>query len=155
MYYKDFSKYGYLKEEDSFNVGWLGDLHNYSKGDVSEEFLDYLWVYLRYPVNVCRGFHECEFCKNQQGGVPLIEYKGENRKVGYYEIRIFSKNGTVYAAPSLIFHYIVAHKYKPPQEFVDAVIEAGNIYDEEYYNRIVNYTGGDTFWFDTDRTLAN
>lgn len=154
MYYKDLSKYCYLdKEEVSYNVGWLGRFHRYNKGDVSEEFLDFLWEYLRYPVNVCRGFHECEFCKNRHRGVPIIEYKGVKRKAGYYEIRVFDKDGTMYAAPSLIFHYIVEHNYRPPQKFIDAVMATGDILNEEYYNKVLKYWDNKDFWLAKDCTL--
>ena len=41
---------------------------------------------------------------------------------GNGEIRITAANGTIYVAPVLILHYVVAHGYQPPQEFVDAAI---------------------------------
>ncbi len=30
--------------------------------------------------------------------------------------------GKVYAAPSLVHHYVVAHDYRPPDEFIAAVL---------------------------------
>ncbi|MCX7805518.1 MAG: hypothetical protein N3A38_10060 [Planctomycetota bacterium] len=38
------------------------------------------------------------------------------------EIRVLGRDGKIYAAPTLIYHYVVAHKYRPPQEFIDAVM---------------------------------
>jgi hypothetical protein len=31
-------------------------------------------------------------------------------------------NGKTYSSPTLIVHYIDAHNYRPPQEFIDAVM---------------------------------
>lgn len=152
MYYKDLTKYEYMTKEDSLNIGWLQKGHLFSKGDVPEEFLEKLWKYLRYPVQVCRGFHACDFCNIAQKGVPIVEFKGEKREVGYYEIRVWGKDGNVYAAPSLIFHYISQHGYKPPQEFIDAVMDSGDAYSDEYYQKVLEYSNGYDFWLADDRT---
>jgi hypothetical protein len=41
--------------------------------------------------------------------------------LGSAEIRVPGKDGKVYAAPNLIYHYIKDCGYLPPQEFIDAV----------------------------------
>jgi hypothetical protein len=38
------------------------------------------------------------------------------------EIRVVGRDGRVYAAPGLVCHYVAAHGYQPPQEFVEAVM---------------------------------
>ncbi|MDE7225082.1 MAG: hypothetical protein K2O34_15055 [Acetatifactor sp.] len=151
MYYKDLTQYEYIVKETSLNIGWLKKGHLFSKGDVPEEFVEQLWKYLRYPVQVCRGFHECDFCKMNRG-VPIVEFKGEKRKVGYYEMRIWGKDGNVYAAPSLIVHYILEHGYRPPREFIDAVMDSENADSDEYYQKALEYSKGDDFWLAHDRT---
>ncbi|MEJ7786715.1 MAG: hypothetical protein WKF96_18085 [Solirubrobacteraceae bacterium] len=40
------------------------------------------------------------------------------------EIRVTGEDGTVYAAPTMIAHYVAEHDYLPPQEFVDALLPA-------------------------------
>jgi hypothetical protein len=45
------------------------------------------------------------------------------RTMGNGEIRVTSAAGITYVAPVLVLHYVVAHGYLPPQEFIDAVIE--------------------------------
>ncbi len=40
--------------------------------------------------------------------------------------------GCVYVAPSLIAHYIRSHRYAPPAEFVEAVLECPEMHSEEY-----------------------
>lgn len=153
MYYKDLSKYRYFKtKEPAVNIGWLDGHHTYETGPVPEEFLDKLWKYMRYPVEVARGFHVCELCPRESSGKSVrIEYKNVRRTVGYYEIRVFGERNT-YAFPSLAFHYILEHHYRPPQEFIDAVL--GQDCDEQsYYNRLLEYNDGYDFWFTEDRTL--
>lgn len=153
MYYKDLSKYCYAgKKEDSYNIGWLERGHIISKGEVPQEFINKLWKYLRYPVNVYRGFHTCTLCMCQPSGVPIVEYNGEKRDVGYYEMRVWARDGKVYAAPSLIFHYITCHGYKPPQEFIDAVLESEEPDSGEYYQKVLDYWEGYDFWIAEDGT---
>jgi hypothetical protein len=45
----------------------------------------------------------------------------EEISLGNGEIRVPSENGIVYAAPTLICHYIDRHRYCPPNEFLMAV----------------------------------
>lgn len=151
MYFKDLTTYKYMDKEKSLNIGWLKKGHFINTGEVSEEFIEKLWNYLRYPVQVCRGFHTCDLCKNPKTGVPTVEFNGKKRNVGYYEIRVWGKDGKVYAAPSLIVHYILQHNYKPPQEFINAVI-ASDAHSKEYYQKILAYSNGYDFWLAQDRT---
>lgn len=64
--------------------------------------------------------------------LPIIEYQNEQRKAGYYETVVKGTDETLYLAPSLIFHYITEHNYKPPQEFIEAVLYTKNLSDQEY-----------------------
>ena len=50
-----------------------------------------------------------------------LEYEGQRKLLGMSQIRIPSSSGLIWAAPSLIYHYIVAHSYLPPQAYLDAV----------------------------------
>lgn len=155
MYFKDLTTYEYRSKEDSLNIGWLDKDHLFEQGDVPDAFIEKLWKYLRYPVRVCRGFHVCDLCENPERGVPIAEFKGKRREVGYYEIRVWGKAGSVYAAPSLIFHYILQHGYKPPQEFIDAVMESEEADSDEYYKKVLEYSNGDDFWLARDRTMVS
>ena len=44
------------------------------------------------------------------------------RERGNGQIRVKGPNGTCYAAPALISHYVEIHEYKPPAEFIEAVV---------------------------------
>lgn len=151
MYFKDLTTYKYMDKEEALNIGWLKKGHFFKTGEVPEEFIEKLWRYLRYPIQVCRGFHMCDFCKNTKTGMPTVTFKGETRKVGYYEIRVYGQDEKLYAAPSLIIHYILQHHYKPPQEFIDAVIYS-DAHSKEYYQKILAYSKGYDFWLAQDCT---
>jgi hypothetical protein len=58
--------------------------------------------------------------KMSPGGIPMLDPLPGT--TGNGEIRITASNGITYVAPILILHYVVAHGYLPPQEFVDAAI---------------------------------
>jgi hypothetical protein len=45
----------------------------------------------------------------------------ERVELGWAEIRVFGDDGKVYAAPNMIYHYVTAHHYKPPDAFVRAL----------------------------------
>ena len=70
-----------------------------------------------YPVvNIYRVFHLCEYCDKQMEGDKTVCAMGNG------EIRVIGKDGQVYSAPKLIIHYIEAHGYKVPDEFIEAVM---------------------------------
>ena len=48
--------------------------------------------------------------------------QGQENSLGSAEIRVKGKDGKVYAAPTLIYHYVAAHDYDPPKEFVEALL---------------------------------
>jgi len=54
--------------------------------------------------------------------------------LGSAEIRVISGQGQLYAAPNLIYHYVVSHNYSPPPEFVLAVLEGPCPPEEGYYH---------------------
>jgi hypothetical protein len=42
--------------------------------------------------------------------------------IGSDEIWVPGENGRIYAAPSLIVHYVEEHNYLPPPPFIEAVL---------------------------------
>lgn len=109
MYYKDLSPYVYQRSlNKAVNVGWLSKSHTYPKGIVSDEFLVKLKELAKKGVSLCRGSHACEFCD-------------KDPPRGNGEIHVMS-DGVEYHAPVLIVHYVEAHYYKPPDEFIRAVL---------------------------------
>jgi len=59
------------------------------------------------------GFHECEFC-SPTGAEKLA--------MGTGELWVPGTGDLIYVAPKLVAHYIEAHGYLPPQEFMEAVV---------------------------------
>lgn len=112
-FFADLTPYTYLQPEEeqaeTVNIGWLDRWHAFPTGETSEEFRGKLQQLCLRRVKQTRGFHSCAFCK------------GRDKPHGSAEIRIPGKD-CVYAAPELVYHYVVAHAYKPPEEFIEAVL---------------------------------
>ena len=86
-----------------------------------------MWEYIKYPVNRTRGIYPNIAL---DGGVKtfVAKYQGYNIVLGSAEIRVVdTKNNIVYAAPNLILHYVINHRYMPPQSFIDAVINGQSL----------------------------
>ena len=155
MYFEDLTSYCYSKSEiDMKNIGWLDAGHSYKQGEVPDGFKDKLWKYMRYPVKVARGSQMCPFCSLGQSEIPSSTYNGQTRKVGFYELRVWGLSDTVYAVTSLIFHYIDAHNYEPPKEFIEAVLNSDDPDNDDYYERVLSLENGYDFWLTADRTLV-
>jgi len=124
MYYPDLSSYEYLRDEDSaaLNVGWLDGAHKYLQSEPLDLFVERLWAFCHMPVNQMMGIHECELCP--ESIFDRHVWRGDTDLwLGSAEIRIFGLEGVIYAAPNLIYHYVVDHHYSPPDEFVGAVLK--------------------------------
>lgn len=139
-YFKDLTKYSYLHYENSKNIGWLDKDYSYSKGKVCKEFMDNLWEYLHLNLNQSRGYHSCNLCSVLGEGAFIATNKDKSVKLGFAEIRVLSENGTcVYAAPNLIYHYILNHEYKPPEEFIQAVLNGPKPGTNEYKKFLTSF----------------
>lgn len=105
-------------------VGWLSITHAYTTGEVPKDFLLRLEMYCTNPIIRNYGIEPCPLC--EEGPVVITTHFGKNIKLyGTYEIRIPSPTESIiYAAPDLILHFVNSHLYKPPQEFIDAVLAA-------------------------------
>jgi hypothetical protein len=98
----------YQYKTGSVAIGWLDIGHPFSKGVTSPESRLKLGELCRNPVRRTRGFHTCPFC-----------IEGNVRGNG--EIHVVSSTGEVFVAPALIWHYVVVHDYRPPDQFIEAV----------------------------------
>ncbi len=132
-YFKDLTPYGYLARDEPLapkplNVGWLSSQMPFEKGDTSQEFKDKLLKFCsdEFIVLIARGFHICEFCdlSSEQWFEEQKDKDGKKAhwaSIGDGEIRVRGKLA-VYAAPALIHHYVAQHQYRPPDEFIEAVL---------------------------------
>ncbi len=125
-YYPDLSTYSYRPYKDkALNVGWLSKSHPFASGDVSKEFIDRLAMFCQCRLYQTRGKHWCEWCfDTPRPDTGFFEVQHGNIKLflGHAEIRVFGENDQIYAAPTLIYHYVVKHHYCPPDDFVTAVL---------------------------------
>jgi hypothetical protein len=131
--FKDLSPYRYWGAgEDSLNVGWLEDT-SFRKGSAPEGFLEALAEFCHILVTPARGFHACLFCGSSLPS--LFPRRKDHVKLGYAEIRVFGAK-SVYAAPNLIYHYILKHDYLPPKRFVNAVLRGPRPPSKAYMKRL-------------------
>jgi hypothetical protein len=126
VYFEDLTPYEYdrkTSDPNIVNVGWLSRDHAFQTGDVSSEFLEALRTLVASPVNLCRGYHFCEYCPQPEtfvrNGLRMMDPQPEISGNG--EVRITGTDGRTYVAPVLVRHYIEAHHYRPPDAFIDAV----------------------------------
>jgi hypothetical protein len=154
-YFPDGAAYSYCQSSSpAVNVGWLSKEHSFETETPSERLLDDLWSFCRFSVHQTRGLHECEFC-GAPGEAPLqlpdgkwkrasiawhrlqseawcVEHKGQKLYLGSSEIRVISRTGVIYASPTLIFHYVSTHRYKPPERFREALATGLRPGSEDY-----------------------
>lgn len=120
-YFPDLSDYTYhaAREPGTLNIGWLSksDEPKYRRwgNQYDPIFCDALAMLCANQgalVQLCRGAHACDFCS---------ETLHRNHVYANGEIRVTGLDGTIYAAPRLITHYVEQHQYRPPEVFVEAV----------------------------------
>jgi hypothetical protein len=136
-FFEDLTPYIYRDSAETAtkNVGWLGGQHAFKTTDVVDDgLLDLVWRYCGTSVAPTRGLHGCEFCAFADSF--YAERSGEGRVLGSAEIRVFSDGDAVYAAPNLIYHYILAHRYAPPDEFIEVLKTGPQPPDPEYFERL-------------------
>ena len=105
-------------------IGWLHPDYPYTQGEVPTEFLARLKEFVArwgdsteaLYFGASGGFHSCEFCGRVLGignfGVP--------------------SDGLLFVAPEMVVHYIEDHTYRPPSEFVSAVLQSPLPGTDEY-----------------------
>jgi hypothetical protein len=97
-------------------VGWLSPGEPFPQGEVPPEFVARLHHFARLwspstealGWGVFLGFHTCEFCWQYNAG-------------GNFGV---PDGAVLFVAPQMIVHYVEAHRYVPPVEFVRAVLRA-------------------------------
>lgn len=110
-----------MTQADAVNVGWLDAGHDFATGAAPAWLVPRIArLIVGAPVNVTRGYHPCGLCQDPPFPVE-IQIDGLARPLGDREIRVRGPDGTLYAAPSLVAHYIAEHGYLPPPRFIDAV----------------------------------
>ena len=128
-YFADLTDYAYgMLEPGLLNVGWLEVTQTFATGRTEKAFHDALAKCVCFPVNIYRGWHVCDLCEHHQTDDDQVRpYNLDGREIGggNGEIRIHSVTGERFCAPTLVLHYVTCHEYKPPAQFIDAVMSTG------------------------------
>jgi hypothetical protein len=140
----DLSPYAYSDHGDveaptkpDLAVGWLEGGHPFPTGDPPPGFVEALARCSCRFVWYTRGVHVCQFCS----GVGPFQmqshvFRGRGIWMGSSELHVPGPDGRLYGAPSTILHYVLAHRYLPPEPFVRAVLHRAStmqvVLGEEY-----------------------
>lgn len=142
--YADLGPIDYFALADSSSlraVGWLGPEAEFPRGQVPQVFFGKLCALLAEPWEpvASAGFHQCELCQFA-GGPRSMQFDGMTIQVGASNLFVPGE-GCIYVAPSLVAHYIDAHRYRPPEEFVQAVLRCPPTRSMEF-KRLLLASGG-------------
>jgi hypothetical protein len=120
-YYPDLSPYTQrrpLKYVNTYSIGWLDGEHPYPKGSTDLEFTERLLAFCDRALYCTRGYHRCPFCLDDR----RIVVRQDEREIYVDNGELWIEGATaVYVAPTMIYHYITKHGYRPPDAFVQAV----------------------------------
>jgi len=121
-YFADLTPHTYTPTDgiELLNIGWLGEAYPFPQGSTSAKFREALRILCERPILLHRGFHSCEFCPEKIRGV-------QKSSLGNGQIRILGLNGIWFAAPTMIYHYVIEHSYLPPFEFIESVMNPAAI----------------------------
>ncbi|WP_431262509.1 hypothetical protein ACQ859_20515 [Roseateles chitinivorans] len=106
-------------------VGWLGVDGDFRRGEVSSDFFEKLKALCVEPWQpvASAGFHQCGLC----------QFDGPR-----FSSNVFVPfNGSIYVAPVGIVHYVAAHRYLPPQVFIDGVLACPPMRSMAYHKALL------------------
>jgi hypothetical protein len=133
MHFADLTPYNYCPEEGdptALNVGWLDVAVPFERGKVPDGFVERLKFLVRgQRHSQTRGFQACQFCPSLAAVFDGPAFDRElysachaDGRFSSAEIRVQGEDGRWYASPRMIAHYVEEHGYKPPEEFIRAVM---------------------------------
>ena len=149
-YYQDFSKYDIFPAWDMLvAVGWISPLHSFSTGAVASDVVSKLSELLVDPIQprfhlFMLGRHHCLYCPETIPVAKAEVVNGVKLSIGRNNLFVPAAGKRVFVAPSMIIHYIIAHNYCPPQEFLEAVLSCPPMRSTRYYQEM--RTRGATIW---------
>jgi len=145
-WYPDLGPIDYFPVSDPSSlraVGWLDSEHPFDTGPTPKEDFERLCELLVdpwYPRWAPGAYHRCDLCA-YTGGPSTVLFRGHTIRIGL--VNLFVPAGsTIYAAPSLILHYIDAHHYRPPDEFLGAAQACPPMRSTDYERALLAAGGG-------------
>jgi hypothetical protein len=136
MWYEDLAQCDYFGEEYTTiltAVGWLENKKPFETGAIPRDVFFKLVEFKKNPwsfIAFC-GYHECDLCQ--------FQFESESPS-GINNLFIPHKE-KIYVCPELITHYINAHSYLPPREFVEAVYLCPPMRSMEYLKKMLENGG--------------
>lgn len=100
------------------SIGWLDRCEPFPTGRVEKQVLEAIHRLAASPVHLMRGTHACDFCPSSASAA------------GNGELWVRGANGPIYVAPALLPHYVEAHGYLPPAEFLELFGEVAEALSE-------------------------
>src|SRR3974390_3269977 len=156
MYFPDLSPcnyFGFGRSERLKAVGWLawGQPYRQRQGELSEDNFRQLLRLLKAgwePMHFM-GSHECEFCFGAEDKARrfILERYGMSIHFGAANLFVPGKD-CVYAAPSMIAHYVDRHRYEPPAEFWRAARDSPDIQSDTYKAALIENGPASERWVD-------
>lgn len=110
---------------DPLAIGWLQRKRPFETGPVPKQFVTQLKAFCQ-PANFV-----CLIAKPQPCPISNEVITIDGVTYGQAEIRVIGAED-IYAAPDLIYHYVVTHSYRPPKPFIDAVLNGPQPDSGEY-----------------------
>jgi len=127
-YFEDETPYSFAPSQGEgvvLNVGWLDGSRTYVQGAVPSDFVGRLRDLCASGTTRTRGWHRCNVCPDGAPYPTAVERADTERYlVGDAEIRVVGQASVIYAAPTMVIHYVQDHGYRPPDDFIVAVLDA-------------------------------
>ncbi len=101
-------------------VGWLRRDEPFNRGPLPAAFWERLLAFCQEPFTVCRSGRR-PVCRLAEHPVQSLPAGDQVIQPGAAEIRVIGEEA-IFAASTLILHYIHEHSYRPPEVFVRAVL---------------------------------
>jgi hypothetical protein len=118
-------------ESGNIAVGWLHPDHPFPQANPAPEFLDKLKQFtnragasaVALGLGAAGGIHTCEFCGQAHGSVNFGVPAGDR----------------LFFSPEMIGHYVEAHRYAPPSEFIAALLASPLPGTREYVEAVTSF----------------
>jgi len=103
-------------------IGWLEAAKPFPIGTVPDKFFRCICAHLASPWQppfAYAGHHQCDIC---QFGTATSTYSG-HKFSSHSASELFIPTGSsIYVSPVNIAHYIGVHRYRPPEDYISAVL---------------------------------